>query len=204
MKRILLSLFIVNLYVLNANAQNFNVYNNFQPTRKNAIFSEWLSRRITAQSTPLPWVQAVQVQVKKTHPQAGVLRCFMRDGIPAQIQPEVSPVVRERLDRWQKAHDENKALPRFFVKALSPKMDVAQFSEEQVAQVEHFLKTGYGSAIDSITPQRVQTFQRFLVGVILPPAAPGKARVHLLFNCFDNEVYVSYDLSNVPGVPVKM
>ena len=203
MKKLVWLLGMLCVYPLAVQAQQLNAWNGFNAAGKNGIVSDWLDRHITAQTVPLPWVTAVQKQLHKTNSKNALLRCLIRDGIAAQVQPATAPHVRERLDYWQQACDENHALPHFFVKALNPQLDVNSLSQEQVEQIAHFLKTGYGTPVPSITPQRVQTFAHYLVGVILPPVSKDKPRLHLLFNCYANEVYVTYDLTRVPGVPIE-
>ncbi len=202
MKKIILSVVAVSLSAVAVYAQH--TPGNVQAAPKNGVLDEWLSRRVAAQSTPLAWVTAVKEQIKKATPASGLFVAFMRDAITARIQPDVTPAVRARLDRWQKAQQENRALPHFFIKALTPQLDVAKLSEKQVAQVEYFLKTGYGTPIARITPQRVQKFKHYLVGIILPPAEAGNPRVQLLFNCYAKEVYVTYDMTQVPEIPVEL
>ncbi len=202
MKKLLVTL-IISMCALAAHTQQTSVWESFHLAHKNSVLTDWLSRHIQAQQTQLPWVAALKEQVNRTHPKHGIIGIVIRDGIPAQIQPDVSPAVRARLDRWQKAAEQNKALPHLFVKSLTSQSDVARFNEKQVEQVEYFLQTGYGSPIASITPQRLQCFKHYLIGVILPPAKPGCARVQLLFNAYAQEVYVTYDMSRVPGVPLE-
>ncbi len=199
MKKLLL-LCTLCVGICGAQAQDLGVWEATHDTHASMSKITHLLRQkvagIFTKAEPLPWVKAVQHQLHQATPHGGVIggvRLNFNPSRPAKL----SAAVRRYTDRWQRAFQDNRQLPLFFVKQFNPSVP-NQWTEKQIAQVETFLKTSSVQESPTVIPLKVQEYKRYMVSVVLP-ALPGQDDIYLLFNCYTKEIFVGgQEILNTP------
>ncbi len=146
---------------------------------------------------PQQWLRQVQQQTYAAVPQqpGDIRRPYLV--LPAVPVPaNIAPVYTQRVSYWNRALQEQAALPFFKIKTPRPQ-DVAAMSTAESAYIALFLQ---GS--QSIYPLDIQTYQRYLVKVTLQEPHSIQL-IHLIFNGYTREVYPAYGDPHLPGVVLE-
>ena len=203
-----ITLVVLCLCALMAQAQDFGVWESLHQGHSNRPdFITLLGRKIQqfrASREKLPWVKQVEKQLYQSQPHG--LIGLKLDVVHSERTPTVPTAIawlyQKRTQTWKNAMDGNSLLKRFTITTPRP-TDVANMSENNVLYLLHFLQNSLTvqTADKHYLPTDVQTYQRYLVRVTLQ--APGeKFPVHLIFNCYTHEMYISYDTMFLPKVPL--
>ncbi len=202
----LISLLSILLLPLLVGAQDFGVWEQFHSShaQKNPLNTLYHKvKRAYAARQKLPWVQLVEDQIHAAQPHGFLGSNNWNHILPlsnGQVSLKNYPVFRQRILSWQNALQSNPALNNFEIVTPDTK-PVTDMPEAHARYIAAFLKapTTVGKQNKNFAPVDVDVYQKFLVRVTLKPSQDAWP-VHLIFNCFSKQMYVSYPWFEVPGV----
>ena len=181
-------------------AQDFGVWELAHPRDPNnrSNIAQSLSR-LVAKRQLLPWAKTVERQMYAAQPH-GYVGINNIDAISPLITGPVPADIAQRANALTAALQQNPVLKKFRFKAPAAK-DVATMSEEHLRYILQFLKAPvYVNQADArCTPTGIEAYKHYIVRVTLKPNKE-LSPVHLIFNCYAQEMYVSYPWLEVPGV----
>lgn len=197
-----LSLLLFPLFV---GAQDFGVWEHIHYANSTDPISA-LYRKIvqtSAANQKLPWAKLVEKQIYAAEPH-GLLGSNNWDHVPSLadgvVPQDMQQKVAARTKTWQESIYTNPAIKWFRVSVPDAKA-VANLPAEHVHYITGFLQAPITVSKQNkrYTPVSVEAYKRFLVRVTLKPSKDAWP-VHLIFNCFSKQMYVSYPWFEVPGV----
>ncbi len=201
----LISCLSILLFPLFVGAQDFGVWEQIHYANSTDPISA-LYRKIVqtrAANKKLPWVKLVKDQLFAAEPH-GLLGSNNWNHVPALsngVVPQgLQQKVAARTQAWQKAIDKNSAL-RWFKVAAPDAKTIADLPDTHVRYITNFLQAPITVSKQDkrFAPVSAEAYKRFLVRVTLKPSRDARP-VHLIFNCFSKQMYVSYPWLEVPGV----
>ncbi|MBR5151841.1 MAG: hypothetical protein IKW71_03335 [Elusimicrobiaceae bacterium] len=197
MKNLMLCLALC-LFPFAANAQNFNIWNNFHDAHKNKDIVTKLQRAV-ASNEKLPWVKTLQQQMGKAEPQ-GLMGSNLFDVVSPFQQIPLPARVEQRRALMQAALTRNPVLRYYRLSIPNPEA-VDLLSDEDVRYIVGFLNAPITVQMQDkrYTPVGLEAYKRYLVRVTLKHT-PVSSPVHLIFNCYSHEMYIAFPWLEIPGV----
>ena len=185
-------------------AQDLGVYESAHET-KNPL--EVLYNKITryiASQQKVPWAKSINRQHRAAFPHRSVGLKFdyilpRKDTpVPARLAATVNP----RVALWQRALQSNPVLNRYVIK-LSDAQYVADMPVKQVNLLARFLRNPVtvAAADPRYFPQQIQELSHYLV-LLTFETGPQDAPLHLVFNCYTQEMFVTPGRTDVLGLPL--
>ena len=195
---------------LTAAAQDFGVWEATHDTRGSMSHLERklisaLKNVFTPAPANLPWAKSVRNQRSRALPHGGLVGLKMDYILPqtnVRLTGETAPVVRARVAELQPLVDKHPVLQHFHFKILR-QQDLADLPPAQLNFMEDFLMAPVTQGSHpKASPSSVQEYAHYMVRVTLQ--APGESiPVHLLFNCYTQEIYVAYGKAELPGIVLE-
>lgn len=201
----LISCLSLLLFPLLVGAQDFGVWEQIHYANKKDPFSAVYRKIVQARAAnqKLPWVKIVKDQLSAAQPH-GWLGANNWDHIAALPDGRVSytnaRTYEQRTQAWQKALRANPVLRHFNVSTPDAK-PVTAMPQEHADYITAFLQAPImqDKQDKRFVPVDVEAYKHFIVRVTLKPSKDAWP-VHLIFNCFSKQMYVSYPWFEVPGV----